>query len=151
NKLDSALREYIRRTHGVAIGDQTAEELKKTLASALPVNPDVIGSVKGRDIVTGLPKTVKVTRNELAKAIKYELDTIVKAIKTVLEQTPPELASDIIDNGIVMTGGTSLLAHLPQLIQKESGVKVRLADDALLAVASGTGILLEHLDDYKRS
>jgi rod shape-determining protein MreB and related proteins len=151
NKLDQALREYIRRSYGVAIGDQSAEELKKNLASALPVSPDVKGSVKGRDQTTGLPRTLEISTNELVKAIDYELKTIVKAIKTVLEETPPELASDIIDHGIVMTGGTSLLAHLPELIEKESGVKVRRADNALLAVANGTGILLDHLNDYKRS
>lgn len=151
NKLDQALREYVRRSYGVLIGDQTAEELKKTLASALIINPDVKGEVKGRDQSTGLPKTLELSTNELVKAIDYELKTIVKAIKKVLEETPPELASDIIDNGIVMTGGTSLLAHLPELIEKESGVKVRRADNALLAVANGTGILLDHLEDYKRS
>ena len=151
NKIDQALREYVRRTYNVSIGDQSAEELKKTLASAMPINPDVKGTVKGRDIVTGLPKTLELTTNELVKAIDEELKLIVKAIKTVLEETPPELASDIIDNGIVMTGGTSLLAHLPDLIQKESGVKVRLADDALYAVAKGTGILLGHIGEYKRS
>ncbi|MCC6198896.1 rod shape-determining protein [Candidatus Nomurabacteria bacterium] len=151
NKLDQALREYIRRVYGVAIGDQAAEELKKTLASALPVHPDAKGSVKGRDQATGLPKTLELTTNELVKAISYELDVIVKAIKKVLEETPPELASDIIDNGIVMTGGTSLLTNLPELIKKESGVTVRRADNALMAVADGTGILLDHLDTYKRS
>ncbi len=151
NKIDQALREYVRRTYNVAIGDQTAEELKKTLASALPITPDVTGEVKGRDLTTGLPKTLELSTNELVKAIDYELKLIVKAIKTVLEETPPELASDIIDNGIVMTGGTSLLAHLPELIEKESGVKVRRADNALLAVANGTGILLDHLGEFKRS
>jgi rod shape-determining protein MreB and related proteins len=125
--------------------------LKKTLASALPITPDVKGNVKGRDQNTGLPKTLEISTNELVKAVDYELKTIVKAIKTVLEETPPELASDIIDHGIVMTGGTSLLAHLPELIEKESGVKVRRAENALLSVANGTGILLEHLGDYKRS
>ncbi len=151
NKIDQALREYLRRTYGILIGDQTAEELKKNLASALAINPDVTGQVKGRDQNTGLPKTLDLTTNELVKAIDYELKQIVRAIKTVLEETPPELASDIIDNGIVMTGGTALLAHLPELVEKESGVKVRRADNALLAVANGTGILLEHLGDYKRS
>lgn len=151
NKIDQALREYLRRTYGVLIGDQTAEELKKNLASALLITPDVTGQVKGRDQNTGLPRTLDLTTNELVKAIDYELKQIVRAIKTVLEETPPELASDIIDNGIVMTGGTALLAHLPELVEKESGVKVRRADNALLAVANGTGILLEHLGDYKRS
>ncbi len=151
NKLDQAIIDYIRRTYNVAIGDQTAEEVKKTLAAALPINPDVKGTVKGRDIVTGLPITLSITTNELVKAIDYELKLIVKAIKTVLEQTPPELASDIIDNGIVMTGGTASLAHLPALIEQQTGIKVKVADDPAYAVVRGTGILLQHLDDYKRS
>ncbi len=151
NKIDAAIVEYIRRTANVAIGDQSAEELKQTLASALPVHPDVEGAVKGRDIVSGLPKTLTVTTNELVKAIDYELKQIIKAIKTVLEQTPPELASDIIDHGIVLTGGTAQLAHLHELIEQQTGVKVRLADDPLFCVVKGTGILLSHLDDYKRS
>lgn len=151
NKIDQAIVDYIRRTYAVAIGDQSAEELKRTLASALPVSPDIEGVVKGRDIATGLPKTLTVTTNELVKAIEYELKQMIKAIKTVLEETPPELASDIIDHGIVMTGGTSQLAHLPELIEEQTGVKVRLADDALYCVVRGTGVLLDHLDDYKRS
>jgi rod shape-determining protein MreB len=151
NKFDQAIIDYIRHTYNVAIGDQTAEEIKKTLCSALPVSPDVGGEVKGRDIVTGLPKTLTITTNELVKAIQYELEIIIKAIKTVLENTPPELASDIIDYGIVMTGGTSSLAHFPELIEQQTGVKVRVADDPLYCVAKGTGVLLGHLDDYKRS
>jgi rod shape-determining protein MreB len=151
NKIDQAIVDYIRRTYNVSIGDQTAEEIKKTLASALPVNPDVKGDVKGRDIVTGLPKTLTISTNELVKAIDYELKLMVKAIKTVLEATPPELASDIIDHGIVMTGGTSMLAHLPELIEQQTGVKVRLADEPLFCVAKGTGVLLEHLGNYQRS
>ncbi len=150
-KFDAAIVDYIRRTHGVSIGDQSAEELKQTLAAALPITPDVTGEVRGRDIVTGLPKTLSVTTNELVKAIDDELSAIVKAIKTVLEATPPELASDIIDHGIVMTGGTSLLTHLPVLIEQQTGVKVRLAEDPLYCVVRGTGILLGHIDDYKRS
>jgi rod shape-determining protein MreB and related proteins len=151
NKIDAAIIDYIRRMYNVSIGDQSAEELKKTLASALPVSPDVNGEVKGRDMVTGLPKTLELTTNELVKAIDYELKLIVKAIKTVLENTPPELASDIIDHGIVMTGGTASLAHLPNLIEQQTGVKVRVAEEPLYCVAKGTGILLEHLDTYKRS
>lgn len=150
-KFDAAIVDHVRKAYGVVIGDQSAEELKCTLASALPVTPDVTGEVKGRDIATGLPKTLPITTNELVKAIDYELKEVVKAIKTVLESTPPELASDIIDHGIVMTGGTSLLAHLPALIEQQTGVKVRLADDPLYCVVKGTGILLGHIDDYKRS
>lgn len=150
-KFDQAIVEYVRRTSGVVIGDQSAEELKCTLASALAVTPDVEGTVKGRDVVTGLPKSLTITTNELVKAIDYELKAVVKAIKTVLEATPPELASDIIDHGIVMTGGTSSLNHLAELIEQQTGVKVRLADDPLFCVVKGTGVLLGHLDDYKRS
>lgn len=151
SKFDQAISDYIRRTYNVSIGDQTAEEIKHTLASALPVSPDVSGEVKGRDIVTGLPKTLKITTNELVKAIDYELKLVVKAIKSVLENTPPELASDIIDHGIVMTGGTSQLKNIDELIEIQTGVKVKIADDPLFCVARGTGILLGHLDNYKRS
>ncbi len=151
NKLDQAIIDYVKRTYNVLIGDQTAEELKKSLAAALPITPDVTGEVKGRDSVTGLPSTITITTNELVKAIDYELKLIIKAIKNVLEQTPPELASDIIDNGIVMTGGTAGLAHLSGLIEQQTGIKVRIADDALYAVARGAGILLDHMDEYKRS
>jgi rod shape-determining protein MreB len=151
NKLDQAIVDYIKRTYNVFIGDQTAEEIKKTLASALPINPDTTGEVKGRDSVSGLPSTLKISTNELVKAIDYELKLIIKAIKSVLELTPPELASDIIDNGIVMTGGTSGLAHLPALIEQQTGIKVRVADDALYSVVRGAGILLDHMDEYKRS
>lgn len=151
NKLDQAIIDYIKRSHNVIIGDQTAEEIKKTLAAALPINPDMTGEVKGRDAVSGLPVTIMVSTNELVRAIDYELKLIIKGIKSVLEQTPPELASDIIDNGIVMTGGTSGLAHFPTLIEQQTGIKVRVADDAIFAVANGAGILLEHLDEYKRS
>ncbi len=151
NKLDQAIIDYIKRAYNVHIGDQTAEELKKTLAAALPINPDVAGQVKGRDSVTGLPVTIPITTNELVKAIDYELKLIIKAIKSVLEQTPPELASDIIDNGIVMTGGTAGLAHMSALIEQQTGIKVVVAPDALYSVVNGTGILLDHLDEYKRS
>lgn len=151
SKFDQAISDYIRRTYNISIGDQSAEELKQNLASALPVDPDISGEVKGRDIVSGLPKTLTITTNELVKAIDYELKMVVKTIKSVLENTPPELASDIIDHGIVMTGGTSQLKRIDELIEKQTGVKVRIAEDPLYCVAHGTGILLQHLDNYKRS
>lgn len=151
NKIDRAIAEYLRRIYSVSVGDQTSEEVKKTLCSALNVSPDVSGEVKGRDIVTGLPKTITITTNELVKAIDHELKQIVRAIKDVLQQTPPELASDIIDHGIVMTGGTSQLAHLGELIAQQTGVSVRVADGSLYCVVNGTGVLLQHLGDYQRS
>jgi rod shape-determining protein MreB len=151
NKIDRAIADYLRRIYSVSVGDQTSEEIKKTLCSALAVNPDISGEVKGRDVVTGLPKTITVTTNELVRAIDYELKQIVRAIKDVLQQTPPELASDIIDHGIVMTGGTSQLAHLGELIAQQTGVSVRVADGSLYCVVNGTGVLLQHLGDYQRS
>jgi rod shape-determining protein MreB and related proteins len=151
NKIDHAIADYIRRTYAIAIGDQTSEEVKKTLCSALSVNPDVVGEVKGRDVVTGLPKTVNISTNELVKAIDQELKQIVRAIKDVLQQTPPELASDIIDHGIVMTGGSSQLKGLGELISMQTGVNVRVADGSLYCVVNGTGVLLAHLGDYQRS
>lgn len=151
NKIEKAISEYLRKTYGVAVGDQSAEEIKKTLCSALPVNPDISGEVKGRDLVTGLPKNITITTNELVKAIDAELKQIVRAIKDVLGQTPPELASDIIDNNIVMTGGTSGLKNLDKLISIQTGVSVKVADNALYAVVNGTGVLIEHLNDYQRS
>lgn len=151
NKIDKAIAEYLRKAYGVSIGDQTAEEVKKTLCSAIPVSPDVSGEVKGRDVVSGLPKTITVTTNELVKAIDQELKQMVRAIKDVLQQTPPELASDIIDHGIVMTGGTSQLLHLDDLIAQQTGVSVRVADESLYCVVNGTGVLLAHLGEYQRS
>ena len=151
NKIDKAIAEYLRKTYSVAVGEQSAEEIKKTLCSALPVNPDVKGEIKGRDIVSGLPKTIAISTNELVKAIDQELKQIVRAIKDVLQQTPPELASDIIDNSIVMTGGTSQLKNLDKLIAGQTGVSVRVADESLYCVVNGTGILLEHLNEYQRS
>lgn len=151
NKIDKAIIEYLKKTHGLSIGDQTAEETKKNLCSALAISPDIKADIKGRDNLTGLPKTVSVSTNELVKAIDQELKQIVRSIKDVLQQTPPELASDIIDNGIVMTGGTSQLAHLDDLIAKQTGVSVRVADESLYCVVNGTGILLAHLGDYQRS
>lgn len=150
-KFDQAIIDYIRRVYGVIIGEQTAEDLKHNFASAISIESDDKGSVKGRDIVTGLPKVIEVSTNEIVKAIDYELKEIIKAIKSVLEATPPELASDIIDHGIVMTGGTSLLKNLSKLIEQQTGVKARLADDPLYCVVKGTGVLLGHLDTYKRS
>lgn len=151
NKIDKAISEYLRKTYGVAIGDQSAEVLKKTLCSALVITPDEKSDVKGRDIVSGLPKTINIGTNELVKAIDQELKQVVRAIKDVLQQIPPELASDIIDHGIVMSGGTSQLKNLDNLIAEQTGVSVRVADEPLYCVVNGTGVLLAHLGDYQRS
>lgn len=151
NRLDQAIVEHVRKKNGIAIGDRTAEEIKITIGSALPVKEEEIMEIKGRDMVSGLPKTVNVSTNEMVEAISDELYEIARAVKTVLQDTPPELASDIIDKGMVMTGGTALLRNLDKYIAQSVGVPCYTAEDALLCVAKGTGVALDNLDSYKRS
>ena len=115
------------------------------------MDEELIMKIKGRDFVTGLPRTAEIGTNEIVKAVRKELREMIKAIKDVLQETPPELASDIIDRGILMTGGSSQLRYFPELVYRRTGVKASLAEDALYCVAKGTGIALEHLDTYKKS
>ncbi len=151
NKIDQAITDYIRKTFNLAIGDKTAEEVKIKIGAAVPLEEELTMTIKGRDFVQGLPRTAQVSTNEIVRAIDSELRLVVKAIKDVLQETPPELAADIIDSGIIMTGGTSQLRNFPDLIYRRTGVKAKLADDALYCVVNGTGIALAHLDTYKRS
>jgi len=151
NKIDQAIIDYMKKTYNLAIGDQTAEEIKIQIGSALPLEEELIMKVKGRDYLAGLPRTIEVKTNEITKAIDRELRQIIKAVKDVLQETPPELASDIIDYGIIMSGGTSLLRYFPALIERKTGVHATLAEDAFFCVAKGTGVALSHLDVYKKS
>lgn len=151
NKIDAAIADYIKKTFNLAIGDKTAEDIKIQIGSAVFVEEELAMTVKGRDFLTGLPRSTEIKTNEIVKAISRELREMVKAIKDVLQETPPELSSDIIDNGITMTGGSSMLRNLPELVFRRTGVKAALAKDALYCVAKGTGIALEHLDVYKKS
>lgn len=151
NKIDKAIIDYMKKTYNLDIGDQMAEEIKIQVGSALPLEEELSMKVKGRDFIAGLPRTVEIKTNEIVKAIDKELRLMIKAIKDVLQETPPELASDIIDNGIIMSGGTSQLRHFPELVERRTGVKAVLADDAFYCVAKGTGVALDHLDTYKRS
>lgn len=151
NKIDHAIADYIKKTFNLAIGDRTAEEIKVRIGSAVPMDDELLLTIKGRDYVTGLPRTAQVTTNEIVKAIDRELREIIRAIKDVLQETPPELSADIIDQGIIMTGGSSQLRNLPELVVRRTGVKAVLAEDALFCVVKGTGIALEHLDTYKKS
>jgi len=151
NRLDQAIAEYIRKKYGLSIGDQTAESIKIEIGSAIKQDKEKSMEIKGRDMIAGLPKTINVSANEITEAIGNELDKIILAIKSVLEQAPPELSSDIIDRGMVMTGGGSLLRNLDKLFTKSLGIPCHVASDALLCVAKGTGIALENLDDYKKS
>lgn len=151
NKLDVAIAEFIRRKHGLAVGDRTAEDIKIKIGSALPVEKEATMEIRGRDLVHGLPKTIKVSTNEVVEAIQEELREILRAVRAVLQETPPELAADIIDKGMVLTGGTALLKNLDKLIAQATGVPAYVADEAILCVAKGTGIALENLESYKRS
>jgi rod shape-determining protein MreB len=151
NKIDQAIADFVRRKHGLAIGDRTAEEIKITIGSAMSVNEEESMEIKGRDIIQGLPRTVTVTTNDVVEAIQDELREIVRTIRTVLQETPPELAADIIDKGMVLTGGSSLLRNLDRMISQAVGVPAYVAEDAILCVAKGTGIALENLDSYKKS
>ncbi len=151
NKLDLAIAEYIRKKHNLAIGERTAEEIKWAIGSALPKKDEEKMEVRGRDLIAGLPKTIEVKSNEITEAISDHLREIVQTIKSVLQNTPPELSADVMDRGMILSGGGSLLRNLPELIEKATGVPCWRAEDPLFCVAKGAGIALEHLDIYKRS
>ncbi|MDP2705360.1 MAG: rod shape-determining protein [Patescibacteria group bacterium] len=151
DRIDHAIADYIKKAFNLAIGDRTAEEIKIKIGSALPLDEELTATIKGRDFVSGLPRSIEVKTNEVVKAINKELQEIVRAVKNVLQETPPELSSDIIDRGIIMTGGTSQLRNLPELVYRRTGVKAILAKDPFFCVAKGTGIALNHLDLYKKT
>ena len=151
NKLDQAIVEYIKKKHGLAIGERTAELLKISIGSAMKVPEEEKINIRGRDLATGYPKTIEITTNEITEAITEQLREIVQIIKSVLEITPPELCSDIMDKGIHISGGGALLKNIDKLITKVTGVPATIADDPLFCVARGTGIVLENLDVYKRN
>ncbi len=151
NKIDESIASYVRRKYNLIIGDRMAEDIKIKIGSAVPLTTDTKMEVRGRDSVAGLPRTIEITSWEVTEAIQQTLGSIITAIKQVLEQTPPELSSDIIDKGIVLSGGTALLQNLDKLITKETGVPAHLAEDPLYCVVRGTGVALEHIDLYKKS
>ena len=151
NKLDHAIADYIKKHYNLAVGDRTAEDIKIKIGSAVPLEEDVVMDVKGRDLLAGLPRTVPIYSSEVTEAMADPLREIIQAIKQVLHVTPPELASDIMEQGITLSGGTALLRHIDELIYREIGVPAHVAEDPLLCVAKGTGIALEHLEVYKRS
>jgi len=151
NKLDQSILEYTRRHHNLAIGERTAEDIKINIGAALPMEEPLSMEVRGRDMITGLPRTITMTTNDVVEAIESTLEGMIEAVKEVLHNTPPELAADVIDKGIIMSGGTSLLRNIDQLLSKATGVPAYVVDDALFCVAKGTGIALENLESYKRS
>lgn len=151
DKIDQAITDYIKKNFNLAIGDKSAEDIKINIGSAVAVNEDIKAPIRGRDFLTGLPRTIEISTNQIVSAIDNELKQIVKAVRDVFQETPPELAADIIDQGIIMTGGTSQLRNLPELIYRKTGVKASTAENPLFCVVNGTGIALDHLDTYKKS
>ena len=151
NKFDEHIATYIRKKYNLMIGERTAEEVKIQIGTALPLERELQMEVRGRDLIAGLPRTIPITSSEVMEAIEAPLQQLVAAVRTVLEQTPPELSSDIIDKGMVMSGGGSLLRNIDKLLTQVTGVPCHVAENSLNCVAIGTGLALEHFDFFKKS
>ncbi len=151
NKIDYTIVDFLKKNKGLSVGEKTAEELKIAIGSAKALSDELSMEVKGVDLISRLPRTVEVKTNEVVRAINKDLKRMVRAIIDVFQDIPPELASDIIDKGIIMTGGTSQLRNFPELIKQRTGIEAKLADKAMLCVANGTGVVLEHVDVYKKA
>lgn len=151
NKIDIAIVDYVKNKHSLAIGERTAELIKIAVGSAVKQATEEKINIRGRDLTTGYPKTIELASNEITDAIQEQLREIVQTVKNVLQETPPELCSDIIDKGIIISGGGALLKGIDVLISRITGVSARIADDPLLCVARGTGIVLDNLEIYKKN
>ncbi len=151
NKFDQAIMEYIKKKYNLAVGEQTAENVKIAIGSAVQTKEKLEYQVRGRDLATGLPKDVTITSNEIAEALNPLLIEIAGSIRSVFEQTPPELVADIMEKGIILSGGSAQLQHLPEFLERFLGVPSYVAEDPLFCVAKGTGLILNHLDTYKRT
>ena len=151
DKMDLAISDFIKKKYNLAIGEQTAEEIKMKIGTTLPEKEQKLMEIRGRDLILGLPRNIKVSSNEVCEAISDILAEIIQVIKLVLRDTPPELSADIMEKGLVLTGGGSLLGNIQELIAKSVGVPAILSEEPLLCVAKGTGVMLESLDIYKSS
>ena len=151
DKMDQAIANYIRKKYNLAIGEQTAEEIKIKIGTALPLEKNESMEIRGRDLILGLPRVIKISSNEVCEAISDVLSEIIQVIKLVLRETPPELSADIMDKGMVLSGGGALLPNIDELISQTTGVPCFLADEPLLCVVKGSGIVLENLEVYKKS
>jgi rod shape-determining protein MreB len=151
NRFDEAIAGYIRRKYNLMIGERTAEEVKIAIGTALPLERELTFDVRGRDLIAGLPRTIPLTCSEVMESMEKPLQQVVTAVRAVLEETPPELASDIIDKGMVMTGGGALLRNMDRLLTQVTGVPCHVAENALNCVALGTGLAIEHFDFFKGS
>jgi rod shape-determining protein MreB len=150
DEMDEAIAQHVKKTYNLMIGERTAEEIKIVIGTAFPPDKNDIFDVRGRDLLSGLPKTVQITSEDVYKALSEPVSAILEAIKGTLEVTPPELAADIMDRGIFMAGGGSLLKGLDRLVSERTGMPVHLSDEPLLAVAYGTGRVLENIDMLKK-
>lgn len=151
NKMDLAISSYIRKKYNLVIGEATAEKIKIKVGAALPLKKDLTMEVSGCNTITGLPESIMISSSDVVLGVREVLQEIVAAVKTVLQNTPPELASDVMDKGIVMTGGGSQLRNLDQMLTKITGVPCQTAEDPLLCVARGTGIAVDNLEAFKKS
>jgi rod shape-determining protein MreB len=151
NRFDASTAEHIRRNHGLAIGERTSEDIKIKVGSAMFMDKPLQMEVKGRDMISGLPRTITVTSDDTTEALQHDLEGLIDAIKEVLHKTPPELSADVMNKGIIMSGGSSMLRNLDELVAQATGVACYVADEPLLCVAKGTGIALENIESYKRS
>jgi len=151
DKMDVAISDYLKKKYNLAVGEQTAEEIKIKIGTALPEKEERKIEVRGRDLILGLPKTIKISSNEIAEAISDVISEIIQVVKAVLRDTPAELSADIIDKGMLLAGGGALLRNICERISQETGVPCFLAEDPMLCVAKGTGIILENLELYKKS
>lgn len=151
DRLDQAISDFIKDKYNLAVGAQTAEEIKMNIGSAVPEKEEKTLEVRGRDMVSGLPRVIEITSNNVAEAVSTPLKEIVQAVKNVLRNTPPELSADIMDRGMVLTGGSSKLRNLDVLISQSTGVPCFKAEEPLLCVAKGTGVVLENLEVYKKT
>src|SRR5512139_256803 len=149
DKMDEAILQYVKRAYNLLIGERTAEIIKTTIGNAYPGSEVESMDVKGRDLVTGIPKIITINSDEVRQAIQEQIDAIVAAVKTALEQTPPELAADIVDRGIYLTGGGALLKNLDILLHQETGLPIKIADDPLSTVVMGSGRALDNLSILK--
>jgi rod shape-determining protein MreB len=146
DKMDEAILQHVKRKYNMLIGESSAEDIKVTIGSAYPLDPELVMDVKGRDLVSGIPQNITITSEEVRKAISEPVDSIVQAVRIALEQTPPELAADIVDRGIVLTGGGGLLKGLDVLLREETSLPITVVEDPLSTVALGSGKVLDNLD-----
>ena len=151
DKMDQAIADFIKKKYNLAIGGQTAEEIKIKIGTALPEKEERKIEIRGRDLISGLPQNIKISSNEVCEAISERLSEIIQVAKAVLRDTPPELSADIMDKGMIISGGGALLRNLDELIVRSIGVPCFVAEDPLLCVAKGTGLVLDNLEVYKKS